>query len=332
MELRKDPITQSWVIQEETNGDWLEEEGCLLCPGQEDLCPRAVYEHPYGQRDWQVRVIPHLHPLYRIEGDVHRQGEGIYDKMRSLGAHEIVIEHPDHHLPLSRQSDEHVAQVLRAYAWRVTELKKDPRFRYVTVFRNQGSRAGQDIEHPHSQITATPFIPRRVIYELHSAERHFALKERCLFCDIVQQELRQRVRTVECDEMFAAFCPFASRVPYETWIIPIAHHCSFEEDLESWEPQLHLARFLKSVLRRLETVTPEYHLILHTSPNVKAKLGRKGQWRTLSEDFHWHFEIVPVFQLKAKSHGVKEVYHNSVLPEFSARELRRARVETEVES
>lgn len=330
MELRKDPITQSWVIQEEPDGDWKETEACPLCPGQEDLCPRAVYEHPYGQRNWQVRVIPHLRPLYRIEGEVHRRGEGIYDKMRSLGAHEIVIEHPDHNLPLSQQSEEHVAQVLRAYAWRVAELKKDRRFRYVTVFRNQGSRAGQDLEHPHSQITATPFFPRRVIYELRSAERHFKLKERCLFCDILRQELKQGVRTVEWDDLFVAFCPFASRSPYETWIMPIGHHCAFEENLTAWDRQLHLARFLKSVLRRLETVAPEYHLILHTSPNVTAKFERRGHWQSLNEDYHWHFEIVPVLQVKAKSHSIKEVYYNSVLPELAAQELRKAGVEAEV--
>jgi UDPglucose--hexose-1-phosphate uridylyltransferase len=330
MELRKDPITQSWVIQEEGNGEWPEPEGCPLCPGHEEACLPAVYEYPFGEADWQVRVIPHLWPLYRIEGEVHRRGEGMYDKMRSLGAHEIVIEHPDHNLPLSRQPDEHVAQVLRAYGWRMAELKKDPRFRYVTVFRNQGSRAGQDLDHPHSQITATPFIPRRVIYELRSAERHFKLKERCLFCDILQQELKQQVRTVEWDDRFAAFCPFASRAPYETWIMPIGHHCSFEEDIATWDRQLRLARFLKSVLRRLETLAPEFHLILHSSPNVAARFGRKGHWRSLAEDFHWHFEIVPVLQLKAKSHSLKEVYYNSVLPELAAEELRKAAVEVEV--
>ena len=323
MELRKDPITQSWVIQLEGEAVWPEISGCPLCPGQEGQCPRAVYEHPFGHPQWQVRVIPHLRPLYRIEGDPQRRGDGIYDKMRTLGAHEIVIEHPDHRLPLSQQDDEHVAQVLRAYVTRIEDLKKDRRFRYITIFRNQGGLAGQDLEHPHSQITATPFIPRRVGYELRSAQRYFELKERCLLCDAVQQELADQVRTVAWDDKFVALCPFASRVPYETWILPIDHHCAFEQQLNAWELQLHLARFLKSVLRRLEAVAPGYHLVLHTSPNQGAKYERADLWRSLAEDYHWHFEVLPVIPSKSKSYGLKEVYYNSVPPETAAEELRR---------
>jgi len=277
-------------------------------------------------------MIPHLRPLYRIEGDAQRRGEGIYDKMRSLGAHEIVVEHPDHNLPLSQQSDEHVAQVLRAYVARIGDLKKDRRFRYVTVFRNQGTLAGQDLDHPHSQIAATPFIPRRLVYELRSALRYFKLKERCLFCDIVKQELVQQSRMVEWDDLFVAFCPFASRVPYETWILPREHHCSFEESLTVWDRQLRFAHFLKAVLRRLEAVAPAYHLVLHTSPNVTAKFERTGHWQSLAEDFHWHLEILPIIQARSKSYSVKEVYYNSVLPEVAATELRTAGAETAVES
>jgi UDPglucose--hexose-1-phosphate uridylyltransferase len=275
-------------------------------------------------------VIPHLRPIYRIEGDVQRRGEGLYDKMRSLGAHEIVVEHPDHNLPLSQQSEEHVAQVLRAWVSRVADLKRDRRFRYVTLFRNQGSLAGQDLEHPHSQITATPFVPRRVGYELRSAQKHFELKERCLVCDIAKQELMQQIRTVEWDDQFVAFCPFASRVPYETWILPSQHHCAFEEDVAQWQRQLHFARFLRSVLRRLESVASSYHLVLHTSPNVNAKFERSGNWRTLTEDYHWHFEILPVLPTKSKSYSLKEAYYNSLLPEVAAEELRKAGVEAEV--
>lgn len=328
MELRKDPITQSWVIQEDGEEAWPESSGCPLCPGENGAAAKVIYEYPYGKADWQVRVIPYLRPLYRIEGDAHRRGEGLYDKMRSLGAHEILVEHPDHHRPLSKQSEEHIAQVLRACVSRVGDLKKDRRFRYVTVFRNQGALAGQELEHPHTQITATPFIPRRIIYELRSAQRHFDLKERCLFCDILKQELTQQVRTVDWDDLFVAFCPFASRAPYETWILPLTHHCAFEEDLSSWERQLRFGRFLRSILTRLEAMTSDYHLVLHTAPNVTAKFERKDLWRSLAEDFHWHFEIVPVAKSRGKSYGIKEVYYNSVPPETAARQLRELGVES----
>ena len=278
----------NWVIQEEGLTTWPNFDVCPFCPGQEALTPQTLYSYVNGKGGWEVRVTPHVRPLYRIEGHAQRCAEGVYDKMRSLGAHEVVIESPDHHLRLSLLSDENVAQVLRAFVTRLVDLKKDRRFRYVSVFRNQGKLAGQEPEHPHSQITATPFIPRRVVYELRSLQRYFALKERCLICDIAQQEIAKQVRTVEWDDQFAAFCPFASRVPYEIWVLPLEHHSAFEEDLTNWERQLHFARFLKSVLLRLESVAQDYHLVLHTTPNLNAKFERTDHWRTLLEDFHWH--------------------------------------------
>lgn len=330
MELRKDPVTQSWVIQEDGEGTWPVNGDCPLCPGREALSPQTLYEHPFGRSDWQVRVVPHVRPLYRIEGDAQRRGEGLYDKMRSLGAHEIIVESPNHETSLSGQSDENVAQVLRAAVSRIADLKRDRRFRYITFFRNHGERAGQTIEHPHSQITATPFIPRRLVYELRSSLRYFELKERCLLCDVVKQELSQQARTVEWDDRFAAFCPFASRVPYETWILPVNHHYAFEEDLASWEAQLHFARFLKSILARLTAVAPAHHLVLHTAPNVRAKYEKTGNWQSLESDFHWHFEILPVTPSDSRSYSVKEVYYNSLPPETAARELRKAGMPLEV--
>ena len=332
MELRKDPITQSWVIQEDGEGSWPSDSACPLCPGQEALGPQTIYAYPQAPADWQVSVIPHLRPLYRIEGEEQRCGEGIYDKMRGLGAHEIVVENHDHGLTLTGQSDENVAQVLRAGVSRISDLKMDRRFRYVTFFRNQGKLAGQDLEHPHSQITATPFIPRRVGYELRSSRRHFEHKERCLLCDVLKQELAQRERTVEWDDLFVAFCPFASRVPYETWILPINHHSAFEEDIASPDRQLRFAKFLKSVLRRLESVTSTYHLVLHTSPNTNAKFEKIGQWKTLAADYHWHFEILPVIPANSKSYSLKEVYYNSLLPETAAAELRKLNPEIAIKS
>ena len=327
MQIRKDPISMNWVVQEDGETTWPNLKVCPFCPGQEALTPQTIYSHINGHGGWDVRVTPHLRPLYRIEGDVQRCGEGVYDKMRNLGAHEVVIENPDHHLRLTHLSDENVAQVLRAIVSRIIDLKKDRRFRYVSVFRNQGKLAGQDPEHPHSQITATPFIPRRVVYELRSLQRYYSVKERCLICDIAQQEIAKQVRTVEWDDEFVAYCPFASRVPYEMWILPVNHGCAFEEDMTTWDRQLHFARFLKSVLLRLETVAQDYHLVLHTTPNSTGKFERSDLWRTLREDFHWHFEVVPVRQSTARSYFLKEVYYNSVLPERAAEELRKVNIE-----
>ncbi|HEV2419674.1 MAG TPA: DUF4931 domain-containing protein [Terriglobia bacterium] len=323
MELRKDPITMSWVILEDAEEATVKVDRCPLCPGNETA--QTIYSFPYDHPEWQVRVTPHPHPLYSIEGDAQRRGEGLYDKMRNVGAHEIIVETRDHNLPLCRQSDENVAQVLRAYVSRLADLKRDRRFRYITVFRNQGGLAGQDLAHPHSEVTATPFIPRRVAYELRASQRYFVLKERCLICDIIKQELTQQIRTVDCDGQYVAFCPFASRVPYETWVLPVYHHAQFEEGVNSAENEMRLARFLKGILQRLESATSAYHLVLHTSPNTTARFEHAGAWQTLAEDYHWHFEILPVVASKSKPYSLKEVYYNSLSPETAAKELRSAR-------
>jgi UDPglucose--hexose-1-phosphate uridylyltransferase len=319
MELRRDPVSLRWILQEDGQPTW-PETPCPLCPGHEDLTPQTLYEQRCSPGSWQVRVTPHPHPLYRIEGQTGRQGEGLYDKMRNLGAHEVVAESPEHDRSLSQLSEEHVAEILRAFVARMTDLKKDPRFRYISVFRTHGP--GLELDHAHSQIIALPFIPRPLVYELRAAKRHFDLKERCLFCDIVQQEMDYRVRTVDWDEHNLAFCPFASRTPYETWILPLRHHCSFEEDLTAWERQVRLARLLKSILRRIEAVTPAYQLVLHTAPNVRAKFEKLGHWTSLEHDFHWHFEIQPAAQPGNPSYFLPEAYYNSVPPESAARRLR----------
>jgi UDPglucose--hexose-1-phosphate uridylyltransferase len=326
MQLRKDPITNTWVLQASGDTPLADGNDCPLCPGGRAAGLPTVYEFPYGDPNWQVRAIPHPLPLYRIEGDPERQADGIYDRMRNLGAHEIVIEHPGHAAQLSQQSDEHVAQVLKAYVTRLQDLKKDRRFRYVTVFRNQGAAAGQDLPHPHSEITATPFIPRRVTYELRSSQHYFEVKERCLICDMIKQELFEQIRTVEWDDRFVAFCPYASRVPYETWVLPLEHHCAFEEGLANWNSQLDFARMLKSVLKRLEAVSSAYHLVLHTSPNTNARFERTGSWQTLAEDYHWHMEILPVVPSRSKSYSLKEIYYNPLEPERAAQELRKVAV------
>ncbi len=328
MELRRDPVTQSWVIQEDSPEPWALNGDCPLCPGKESLSPQTLYEYPYHQSQWQVRVVPHMRPLYRIEGDAQRRGDGLYDKMRNMGAHEIIIETPDHQGSLSQLSDENAAQVLRAAVSRITDLKKDSRFRYVTFFRNQRRvfRPQRGLEHPHSQVTATPFIPRRIVYELRSSLRYFELKERCLLCDVLKQEMTQQLRTVEWDDRYVALCPFASRAPYETWILPANHHCAFEDDVASWDEQLHFARFLKSILHRLEPLAPDYDMVMHTAPNVKAKFEKTGHWQSLEQDFHWHLEILPMENFSTKPYSVTEVSYNSVTPEAAARELRNAAV------
>jgi len=320
MELRKDPITRSWVAIGHPEETSVPTEPCPLCPDQQ-ASSKALLELP-PEGPWQVRVIPHFDPLYRIEGAPGRSAEGIYDRMRPVGAHEIVIETRDHNRPLALMTDQEIDRVLAAFALRVTDLKKDGRFKYITAFKNVGLLAGQEWPHAHSQLTATTFVPRRVLYELRAAREWFREHERCVFCDILRQEERQEKRIVDVQEDYVAFCPYASRVPFETWLMPRAHSHRFE--LPANQPGYrHLAALLGRVLRRLSRVSEAYHLALHTSPSEQQTGGElTGYWRTIADDYHWHIEILPIIRLGSKSYAIKEVYFNSLAPEAAAETLR----------
>jgi UDPglucose--hexose-1-phosphate uridylyltransferase len=320
MELRKDPITRSWVAVGHAEEAALAREPCPFCPGQEGFS-QTLLELPVSG-PWQVRVIPHFDPLYRIESDPGRSADGMYDRMRPVGAHEIVIETRDHNRPLAFMTDEEILLVLSALALRVTDLKKDMRFKYVTVFKNSGALAGQEWPHSHSQITATTFVPRRVLYELRSAREWFRQRERCVFCDILRQEERQGKRIVDLQEDFVAFCPYASRVPFETWLMCRTHNHRFEAQLPGTNRR-HLAALLGRVLRRLSRVSEAYHLVLHTSPSESQTRGElSGYWHSIANDYHWHIEILPIIQTGRKSYGIKEVYFNPLMPEAAAETLR----------
>jgi UDPglucose--hexose-1-phosphate uridylyltransferase len=321
MELRKDPITRSWVVIGHPDEVPEAGEGCPLCPGYQVARP-ALLTLP-AQGPWQVRVFPHFNPLYRIEGEPGRQADGIYDRMRPVGAHEIIVETPEHNRQLSRLTDEQIECVLTAYRLRILDLKRDPRFKYVTVFRNCGALAGAEWRHPHSQLTATTFVPRRILYELRASREWYREKERCVFCDILRQEERQGRRIVDSQGDFVALCPYASRVPYEIWMMNRRHNHQFEQPRPGAN-RGHLAGLLGRVLRRLEKVSQAYHLVVHTSPNtIVSKGALEDYWHTIAEDYHWHIEILPIVEARSKSYSIKEVYFNTLLPEEAAERLRQ---------
>jgi UDPglucose--hexose-1-phosphate uridylyltransferase len=320
MEIRRDPITQSWVVlgQRESLADSPQQ--CPFDPGTVEKVP-AILTWP-AEGTWQVRVLAHPDPLYRIEGDPGRVAEGMYDKMGAIGAHEVVVETPHHDKKMSQLSDEEIERVLWVWASRIADLKKDPRFKYVAVFKNQGLLAGDEWSHAHSQITATVFVPRRVKYELSSASEWFQERERCIFCDVVRQDEKQGKRIVDVQGDYYALCPYSSRVPYEVWVLHRRHNHLFEQPRPG-SNRRQLAALLGRVLRRLEKVAPAYHLVVHTAPNTLSKKGElAGYWKTLSDDFHWHIEILPILEKRSKSYSIKEVYFNSLLPEQAAEQLR----------
>lgn len=321
MELRKDPITRSWVVIGHRENTCETTGGCPFCPATANIKPYLLRLPAQGP--WQVLALPHPDPLYRVEGDPARRADGIYDNMQPVGADEIVIETPEHNRKLEDLSDEQILMVMEAWRLRLEDLKRDTRFKYVSVYKNFGPLAGQEGPHAQSQITATTFMPRRVLYELRASREWYKEKERCVFCDIVKQEERQGKRIVDTQGEYVALCPYASRVPYEVWVMNRRHNYLFEQPRPD-SNRRHLAVLLRRVLRRIRQVAPAYHMVLHTSPNtIHPKSEVSSYWKTIMDDYHWHIEILPIVETRSKSYSIKEVYYNAFLPEEAAASLRK---------
>jgi UDPglucose--hexose-1-phosphate uridylyltransferase len=273
-ELRKDPIVGRWVIISTERARRPVEvpresprpsgEVCPFCPGAEDKTAPAIYSINDGP-SWSVRVIPNKYPALKIEGQLDRQGEGLYDKMNGIGAHEVIVETRRHEPALTDLDEAQIARVLGAYRERIMDLRRDARFRYVMVFKNQGAAAGASLEHTHSQLIALPVVPINVAEEMRGARHYYEYKERCLFCDIAKQELSDGRRLVYQNDAFVVFAPFAPRQPFETWIVPKAHAASYEDHVRDY---LALANALRTALRKIQTAldSPPYNFMLHTAP------------------------------------------------------------------
>jgi UDPglucose--hexose-1-phosphate uridylyltransferase len=329
MELRKDPLTRSWVLIGDDIPDAPPRPAgeCRLCPGAGagERVQQVSSRAPIHGGPWSARAIVHPQVIYHIEGSPARRGEGLYDRMPTVGAHEILIENPRHDHQLWQADEAEIEQFLLLAAQRIQDLKRDARFRYISVFKNYGAGSGQEFEHPNSLLTATTFIPRRVLYELRAGLEYFRQKERCVFCDMVAQEMKSGERIVEVRGDFLSMCPFAARVPYETWVLPRTHNSAFEQAALSPVARLRdLAGVLRRTLQRLRSITEPFHLVLHTSPNHLHQSPSLGYWKTLEDDYHWHIEILPILTSKPKSYTFKEVYYSPVSPETAAKRLREA--------
>jgi UDPglucose--hexose-1-phosphate uridylyltransferase len=325
-ELRKDPVVGRWVIISTERGrrpsDFRNEpvralgDNCVFCPGNESKTPPEILagrgpDSAPNTPGWSFRVVPNKFPALRIEGEMEPSGEGLYDRMNGVGAHEVVLESPDHVATLATLPVDTVADVLLAYRDRVLDLKKDPRFEYILVFKNHGAAAGASLEHPHSQLIATPIIPIMVLEELKGAAEYYDMKERCVWCDIVRQERRSRRKIVEANG-FVAVAPFAPRFPFETWILPTHHRSAFEE--ARVEELRGLAEVLGEFLRRMDRVLhhPPFNYMLHTAPLRAGPL----------DHFHWHLEIIPKLTNVAGYEWGSGFFINPVPPEDAATALR----------
>ena len=220
-ELRKDPIVGRWVIistdRSKRPTDFVRESVknkggfCPFCPGNENKTPSEVLAYrPNGTgRDaqgWTVRVVPNKFPALGIEGSLNRSAEGMFDNMNGVGAHEVIIETPDHDATLASLPEKRIEDVLWAYRDRILDLKKDKRFKYIMIFKNHGIAAGATLEHAHGQLIALPIVPKHVLEEIEGAKQYYQYKERCVFCDIIRQETDAGVRGGERERSIPDRC------------------------------------------------------------------------------------------------------------------------------
>jgi len=329
IELRRNPILSNWVIINDSREiyqnvkkvkkEQYDNSLCPFCAGNEQMTPNPIVSFDKngnianGTKNWNIRVIPNNKPILAIESNLNRRADGIYDKMNGAGAHEIIIETPIHNKQMQDFSVEEMSRLFDVLQGRINDLKNDLRLEYILVFKNYGLEAGETIEHPHTQLVAMPIIPKVVKEEMDISKKYYDFKERCLFCDIIDQEITAGSRIVMETESFVAFVPYASRYPFETWILPKEHEVDFSSINDKLKKD-DLSTIFTSVIRRLYKVldNPSYNFVMHLLPLKNHFLPY----------YHWHIEIVPKITKFTGFEFGTGMYVNPTIPEETAKFLR----------
>jgi UDPglucose--hexose-1-phosphate uridylyltransferase len=326
-ELRKDPIVGRWVILAPDRAKrphaykrpavQAEDEFCPFCAGNEETTPAEIiaYREAGSETDeagWRVRVVPNKFPALQIEGELSKSGDGMYDQMNGVGAHEVIVECPHHETSMANLPVENIREVLWVYRDRLVDLKRDPRLVHGLIFKNVGELAGASLDHSHSQLIVTPVVPITVWEEMTGALEFFNYRGRCIYCDMIQQELATDSRIVLDTPEFVVFCPYASRFPFETWIVPKNHSSHFENIPRQGIEEMGMV--LKTALSKLAMALdePAYNYIIHTAPFDSNEL----------KHYHWHLEIFPRLTRVAGFEWGSGFYINPVMPEQAAAFLR----------
>lgn len=330
-EVRKDPISgRSVIIAAErakrpralNAGDISpQSEPCPFCAGNETLTPPEVFAYrrnpdPPDSPGWSVRVVPNKYPALEKNAVRRPHDGGFYESLNGLGVHEVIVESPDHIIDVTQLSDEQFALALGAYRQRLSYWRADPRWRYLLVYKNQGTIAGATLEHVHSQFMALPDLPRECAEQIARMKRYYETMGRCLCCAMIDKEIAHRERLVSNADRFVVFCPFAPRFAYETWILPREHAPFFEHGTEA--DILALARILRDTLARLNATLgkPPFNYVIHTAPTDAAS----------SRDYHWQLQILPQLIRAAGFEWGSGMHINPVAPEAAARLLRGAAI------
>ncbi len=327
---RRDPITGRWIIvdiSEPKNHQQFElapltKKGgtCPFCEGNEKMTPPEVEavrdeKSQPNSPGWSVRVVSNKFPALRIEGNLDKRGIGLYDMSNGVGAHEVIIETTEHYKDLADLSPHQIRNVIFKYRSRSLDLERDVRFQYILLFKNHGEKAGASLEHTHTQLVALPIVPKRVREELKGAREYYNYRDRCVFCDMINQEKEDKVRIIQENNHFISFAPFVSRFPFEVWILPKIHNPHFKSIDDNSADDL--AVILKDALARIKTLLkdPAYNFIIHTSPI------RNG----MNEEFHWHLEIMPKLTTVAGFEWGSGFYINPTSPEEAAKCLKEVK-------
>ena len=330
-ELRQDQTTKEWVIlaperakrprqkprknPKDEIPDW--DASCPFCPGNEAKTPHETLRIPVSSKgsDWEVRVITNKFAALQPTGSTERIEEGLFfHKMNGFGVHEVIIESPSHNTPMALMPYQQVEKVITVYQQRYNALKKMRKLKHITIFKNHGRESGTSLVHPHSQLVATPVAATYYRRKFDVAFDYYDDMGRCLYCSLIACELEKGERVVAETEQFVILHPYASRVPWETWIIPKVHRASF--GLYPQKSLGELAMVLKDTLlclyRGLEN--PALNFMIDTTTTEDE----------VNPYYHWHIRVVPRLTLRAGFEMGSGIYINSALPEQTARLMNQA--------
>ena len=328
--LRFDPTTSDWVVfapsrkfrphdvqrrSEPTTGTPITPESCPFCAGNEAFTPPEIRSIPSADgspADWRVRVFPNKFPALTIEEQPVRHLEnGLFHYMGGCGAHEVIVESPDHNRYLAQQPVEQIQCVLQALRDRYHDLMGDRRFQTVVIFKNHGIEAGTSLAHPHWQLIATPVVPRTLRMMHFEASEYFDRTGECLYLALVESELADGRRIVAKNDHFVAFMPYASHCPFETWILPLQSQATFR--FTNSQQLGQLAVILRQVLLKLHTGlnNPAFNLTIDDVPRGDED----------KEYFLWHIRILPKLTTPAGFELGSGMSINTVFPEDAVKFL-----------
>lgn len=332
-ELRQNLATKEWVIIASERARRPEEfikkeekkiippfvQKCPFCPGNEAMTPEDVFSIK-DEKGWRVRVVPNKFAALIPDVKNNRPHlSGLSRHMPGFGYHEVIIETPQHNLTTALLDISYIKDIVTSYRERYLELSKDERIHLIIIFKNHGEAAGTSLEHPHSQLVATPIVPAHIRSRIDEAMRYYDDHQRCVFCQMIEDEIKEKTRIVIENESFVVFVPYAAFSPFHLWLLPKRHHPQFS-DIKDKEIE-DLSHILKDILSRLYFGLSDcdFNYCIKSAP---LDFGR-------GDYFHWYFSIVPRVSKAAGFELGSGMFINTATPEDSARFLREVNIKND---